>query len=245
VAGRCKLGSAVAAAAMLAALLPSNATVAPHARAALAPALSDSETVGIVQPDDTFAGKSYGEWSAAWWQWAASIPERKSPLVDGTGQNCDVDQSGPVWFLAGTTGGDAVRSCTVPAGKGILFPIINAECSTVEGDGPTEQQLRACAVGLMDHVTSARASVDDVKVDLGKPLAASPFRVQSPLFYITFVAHNPFGVKVGSGQAVADGFWVLLEPPPVGRHAVNFQGEAHFPGFTFRVKVRYDLTIEA
>jgi len=27
-------------------------------------------------------GRSYGEWSAAWWQWALSMPAAKHPLFD-------------------------------------------------------------------------------------------------------------------------------------------------------------------
>jgi hypothetical protein len=176
----------------------------------VAPPASAASTV--VPPNQTFEGKTYGEWSAAWWQWAASIRASTSPITDTTGEHCGVGQHGPVWFLAGTTGGSALtsRTCTVPGGKGILFPIINAECSTVQGDGTTEAELRACAVDLIDHVTKASASVDGVPVDLGRPLAKSPFRVQSPLFDIRFVPNNPFGAPNGSGQAVSDGFWVLL-----------------------------------
>src|SRR5581483_4222539 len=79
---------------------------------------------GVVPPNAHFMGKSYGEWHAAWWQWAFSIPAEQSPFLDPTGANCTVGQSGHVWFLAGTfittnqTGmilGEADRSCIVPA----------------------------------------------------------------------------------------------------------------------------------
>jgi hypothetical protein len=32
-----------------------------------------------------------------------------------------------VWYLASTAGGAVTRSCTIPAGKTILFPIVNTE----------------------------------------------------------------------------------------------------------------------
>ena len=50
-------------------------------------------------------GKSYGEWAAAWWQWAYSIPAAQNPITDTTGEFSDVGQSGPVFFLAGNYGG--------------------------------------------------------------------------------------------------------------------------------------------
>jgi hypothetical protein len=72
-------------------------------------------------------GNTYGEWSARWWQWLLSIPAATNPNSDTTGANCAQEQAGPVWFLAGTFGGSAVtRSCTVPAGKALFFPILNS-----------------------------------------------------------------------------------------------------------------------
>jgi hypothetical protein len=49
-------------------------------------------------------GKIYGEWSAAWWQWAVSIPASESPVLltdDDLNFDCSLGQHGPVWFLAG------------------------------------------------------------------------------------------------------------------------------------------------
>ncbi len=208
----------------------------------LAPSASASST--IVQPTEKYAGKTYGQWSAAWWQWAANIARPNSPVDDPTGANCAVSQKGPVWFLAGNTGGTTTRSCTVPADKAILFPIINAECSEVEGDGTTDAELRTCAKLLIDHVTETSASVDGTAIDLG-PVSEGRFRFQSPLFTITFAPNNGFDVMPGTGKAVADGFWVLVKPLSAGQHTIDFHGTAPFPefDFTFEVDVHYDLTV--
>jgi hypothetical protein len=209
----------------------------------LAPSAAASSFT-IVQPTETYAGKTYGQWSAAWWQWAANISEPNSPVTDKTGADCAVDQEGPVWFLAGTTGGPTVtRSCTIPSDKAILFPIINAECSTVEGDGPTEAGLRACAKDLMDHVTETSARVDHTAIDLGPPGPNARFRFDSPLFTITFAPNNGFGAPAGTGSAVADGYWVLVKPLAVGKHTIDFRGKAVFPDFKFKVRVHYSLTV--
>jgi hypothetical protein len=199
-----------------------------------------SASVRIVQPTEKYAGKTYGQWSAAWWKWAADISEPNSPVDDPTGANCAVKQRGAVWFLAGNTGGTTSRTCTVPADKGILFPIINAECSTGEGNGTTEQELRDCAAGLMNQVTATSASVDGATVDLGPP-SGGRFRFASPLFSITFAPNNAFGVAAGTSPSVADGFWVLVKPLAVGKHTIDFQGV--FAGGIFQVTVHYDLTV--
>src|SRR4051812_21267521 len=70
-------------------------------------------------------GQSYGQWAADWWQWALAQPAATNPLLDATGARCANDQHGRVWFLAGTTGGDANRTCTVPRGTAILIPVLN------------------------------------------------------------------------------------------------------------------------
>jgi hypothetical protein len=206
------------------------------------PATAASFTV--VQPTEKYAGKTYGQWSVAWWRWAAAaVP---SPVTDATGANCAVGQRGPVWFLAGTTGGDPVnRSCTIPSGKAILFPVINGECSTVEG--VPEADLVACATGQIDdYVTETSASVDGTAIDLGPPGPNARFRFTSdPLvFPITFAKENGFGVPAGTGKAAADGYWVLVKPLTVGSHTIDFHGKLVVPEvFTFETTAHYNLTV--
>ena len=58
---------------------------------------------------------------------------KDNPAADNTGKNCGQKQSGPVWFLASTTGGSAATFMyLLPAGKALLFPIINSECNYAE-----------------------------------------------------------------------------------------------------------------
>ena len=93
---------------------------------------------------------TYGEWTARWWQWLYSIPEERNPAADETGANCHEGQSGPVWFLAGTFGGLNERVCTIPAGKSLLFPVVNQMCTFIDYPNlQTETELRSCAVRQM------------------------------------------------------------------------------------------------
>jgi hypothetical protein len=61
----------------------------------LAPSPSASSFT-IVQPTRKYAGKIYGQWSTAWWQWV-NISEPNSPVTDATGADCAVKRKGPVW----------------------------------------------------------------------------------------------------------------------------------------------------
>jgi hypothetical protein len=81
--------------------------------------------IAVLSVDSKRYGLTYGEWTAKWWQWGYSIPKDINPAYDDTGKNCAQKQNGPVWFLAGTYGHAVNRGWDIPAGKAILFPILN------------------------------------------------------------------------------------------------------------------------
>jgi hypothetical protein len=133
----------------------------------------------FIAPSDSLpGGKSYEQWAAKWWQWAESIPYPINPIYDTTGADCAVSQHGRVWFLAGTSGFDATRSCTIPAGKMIFFPIINYlndyPCPVPgfqPGPGQTLEQFLTIGYSsnigarqVIDHVTAVSASLDEQPV---------------------------------------------------------------------------------
>src|SRR5690242_16183808 len=104
----------------------------------------------VAPPGSSPYGKSYAEWSAEHWKWLFSIPNAVNPANDFTGVNAGVNQSGPVWFLAGSFCPEPPLSCanfvvtrniTVPSGVSLFFPILDSECSTVEGNGTTDAEL--------------------------------------------------------------------------------------------------------
>src|SRR5918992_1303541 len=165
-------------------------------------------------------GKSYAEWSTVWWQWLLSIPKEKSPAGDQTGANCGTSQEGPIWFLAGTFGGAAERTCTIPSGKAIMFSPINSECSYSEyPDEKTESDLLECAKTFQDQTTYAEVTINGTMIeDLDR------FRIQSPLFNVIFPENNVFGISAGPTQAVSDGIWIILKPLPPGEHKIGFKG---------------------
>jgi hypothetical protein len=69
---------------------------------------------------------TYGAWEGVWWQWALKAAIDANPILDTTGEYAGTNQSGQVFFLAGTFGGGAlVRTVDVPAGKALLIPIVN------------------------------------------------------------------------------------------------------------------------
>jgi hypothetical protein len=165
-------------------------------------------------------GLTYSDWTAKWWQWTLSISKDSNPGGDTTGKDCSLKQNGPVWFLAGTFGGAATRTCTIPAGKAIMLPLINAMCDYLAKPNlKTEQQLLACAKSENEGITGLDATVDGVKTQ-----GLQNYRVQSSLFNFTYPANNINGAPIGSTQGVSDGYWVLLKPLTVGSHKIHIAG---------------------
>ena len=209
------------------------------ALAVVAPVSAQTQTLnpGVFDPGSKIYGKTYGEWSARWWQWVASIPSGSNPLPDETGANCGVGQSGPVWFLAGNFGGTTTRSCTVPSNRAILYPILNSICWR-PSDFVTEQEGRDCAAYYMNLASNLATQVDRV------PLHSLPrYRTGSPIFSFTMPPDNIFGLGPPlTRDGISDGFWIMLAPLSPGAHRIHFHGE--IPSASFVVDVTYNLTVQ-
>jgi hypothetical protein len=187
----------------------------------------------ILPRDSTPYGNTYGEWSARWWQWLMAIPEAANPNLDPTGANCAVGQVGPVWFLAGTFGtlGDSVtRRCTVPAGKALLLtPLTQLDGAGAFDCEPTApglcdlNALRALAAAFADNPTTLEVTVD------GHSLPnVGDYRVQSPVFILTYPEGAVFGLPSGTTTPnLADGYWLLLAPLSAGAHTIIIKGVAN------------------
>jgi hypothetical protein len=192
-------------------------------------------------PDSKPYQRTYAEWTAEWWKWFSSIPMGDNPLNDPSGERCALGQQGPVWFLVGSGGGRAERECTIPAGRAILIPAINVECSYVEDQSlRTEDDLRACATGDQDLVTESAATLNGSALQV--------HRVQSPVFNLTFPADNIFAVPEGPTKAVSEGFWVFIKPLPPGQYELHVEGLLVDPTVTAPVNLvedsTYHLTVE-
>ena len=205
-------------------------------------AIAENPNPGVLPVDSTPFGKTYGEWSEEWWKWIFLIPSSSNPLYDKTGEFCAEGQSGNVWFLAGSWIGTEELTCKVPAGKAIFFPIINVECSTIEGYGGTEEELRYSANDIMNHVTVTKVTVD------GKPLQnLKDYQRESDLFVFKLPENNVLGLPAGSSPAVSDGYWIMLAPLSAGKHTIYIYGKAEnvFPdGSDFVTEMTYNLDVQ-
>lgn len=173
---------------------------------------------GAVEPGQTLP--------ARWWAWAAAAPAGKNPVADATGELCAQGQPADVWFLAGTFGEEGVeRTCTVPAGRPVYFPLINQVCPVAAGEEPAAA-IKGCR--LLDR--SLRAAVDGAPVVFGEAGSGGSFRLDP-------APGNDVGVV--AGDFVAWGVWAgPLELAP-GKHTVEIT--AYTPEFS--VGVEYALNV--
>jgi hypothetical protein len=168
--------------------------------------------------DEQPFGKSWQDWTTQWWQWFLSIPLESSPAYDESGEKWDINQHDPnVVFLAGTTDRKVERIVAIPAGKAVLFPVINFTTSYSEDPRfKTESQMIAHAKSNIDDIVKK-----DVYIDGNSLLISEKHRVQSPPFDFSFPANNIYGVKDGPSRGVGDGYWIFLKPLRLGRHSIR------------------------
>jgi hypothetical protein len=211
--------------------------------------------------DTVIFGNAYSHWSTSWRQWADSLPAKHHPLFDTA--DCSAGQSGPVFFLGGRfcapdvnpncENAPAERSCAVPAGKALFFPVLNTSCL----DGEAKKGLCLSAGAIITQMRSQTAAIINKTTGLqvildGKPLAVNlkrDFRVQSPVYPTILPDKNlyqAFGekeIKAGQYLGVDDGVYVMLKPLTKGAHTLNFKGNFTDP-FVFELDFTYKLDVK-
>ncbi len=171
----------------------------------------------LLSPEVSVSGTSQSEWSRKWWQWAASFEHQRSPIADQTGSFCASKQNGDVWFLAGTYGTKrTIRTCTVPTGKYLFFPLINYVV-TPSSVGSTDcNSVMSTAARMTDQVSNLLLEVDGVRYgDLER------HRQSTRSCFDIGVLAEP---KIRIYPSAANGYYVMLKPLPPGTHTLNFGG---------------------
>ena len=135
--------------------------------------------------------------------------------------NGQVNSNSSVFYLSHNSGGRSERVCDVPAGKGLLIPVMEVEVSEKEVPGSTEEDLHSAETKDQDSVNSLYLKVDDKEYSYEDLLK---YRTHTNVFDVVFPDNGIYGVMEGGpSKAVADGFYILTEPLPAGNHTVHFK----------------------
>ncbi|WP_328872432.1 signal protein [Streptomyces sp. NBC_00287] len=167
---------------------------------------------------DDAARLASGDLQSRWWTWAATEPEETNPVADEDGSACAVNQADDVWFLAGTFGTKAERSCPVPAGVPIAFPVVN--------------RIGAEA----DCVDFMRTAEGSVVLD-GEAVEAD--RYSGETVTVTGAEGNPVTGEAGTFSATGCGLWVQMAALPPGKHTLEIRGRSG----DFATEVDYSLAV--
>jgi|KBSMisStandDraft_5_1062788.scaffolds.fasta_scaffold25445_6 hypothetical protein len=198
---------------------------------------------GVLPINARYAGLTYGEWSARWWQWfwATSTPD--APWLDDTGANAAVGQSGHVWFLTWhLTNPNPIRFVTVPAGKALMFTATNHD-SFLDPLPPTASldERRQAAEAIFDWIKVTGAEVDGVPIE-----DLTSYKAISPPYNVTLPPGNIFGFPAGEyGPTVSAGYYILLAPLSAGNHTIRFHFQFYYPpaGQVLNLDNIYHLTV--
>jgi hypothetical protein len=206
--------------------------------------ISQSDAVSVT-------GRSYGEWSALWWQTSLS----QTPSSNGLSSNsCAVASGGVVFLFGSATGAPINITCDVPAGAVLFFPLVNTfdlsvPCppyATICDSLDTPQKLRENLLSFaIFPANTLFATIDSSPVSPApdpKVLPGSGYRacaggypgcaLASTGFTVVLPADNLFGLPIaGPHLTVADGYWLMLQAPSsAGTHTLHFGGTQTSPG---------------
>lgn len=199
----------------------------------------------------------YAAESKAWLRWAMGLPFSTGPITDQTGAACAQGQSGPVWYLAGTNGGDVTRSCTIPHDKLIFIPLINhwiiPTADSVAAPSDMADYLDFANFWIPDR----RAHTCQLSIELdGAPLLHSQEQLDKKLWtqvlspFAVQVNDDNFGAAWGrpgglSPAATIGGHYALLRPLSHGNHTLRIAGATCEDDGTvaFETSALYHLTV--
>ncbi len=224
----------------------------------------DRDRIKIVEPGHTLFGESYNELADKWTNWLQLEPPETNPAFDTDGSFCDLNQEGKFWFLAGTFEGLAVRTCEVPAGKAIFFPILAflsfppefPDEGDPDADPPTEDNV---CLPLGKGIEGVRCDVNDdipVAPNISLVVTLDGEKVEDPFAYRAQSPPGGFSFRIVEGglfeafgfpsgprvPAAVDGYWILLTPLSSGFHTVSFGQDFDGDG-AVDFGANYDLTI--
>jgi hypothetical protein len=154
--------------------------------------------------------KKLGDILGAMWTTVLETPSPQNPFGGGPPESACIDLGGTV----APFGPNGVATCTVKPGTKIFVAATSHECSTFEGNGTTEAELRSCA-------EAADAVVPTLTVD---SKSVSVTGVETKLLEIVLPDDNIFELPAGTqGLSVGHGWVALLNPLTPGTHVIKIQ----------------------
>lgn len=143
---------------------------------------------------------------ARWFSWALGRAEEQGVLQMYGDDYCAVNQPADVWFLVGTAGNIARRSCRIPAGRRIVAPVgIRMTTDPVD-----------CEDEAMAYARPAKATLN------GRPVALE--RVDKQLISVQTAPGNRVQPEGGLLERFVCGSWLAIDALSPGKYVLQLDG---------------------
>jgi hypothetical protein len=190
-------------------------------------------------------GQGYAEWAVDWWQWALETPAPTNPFGSGS---CETSQTGRVWFLAGVLfRGFAERTCTVPRGTALFFPVWNNFYGAFLNDPPEQRTPEFILNAAACTASEIFVEIDGVPVRHPKRFYVSA--QESGLFNIQLPKDNVLGVdesvipELRLSPSAQSGYYLFLRPLRPGPHIIHWRAKGTCFGREQAQQVTYMITV--
>lgn len=193
--------------------------------------VSASNSVNIFPPDSEPYNMTYADHVKNFWRWVLGVPASENPVDDQIGEKCangQTNTNSSVFYLTFNTGGKSERTCTVPAGKGLLIPVMQAEYSDKEVPNASVEELRTTVEKDQDSVNSLYLKIGDKEYNYQDLLK---YRINPTEPFEAVWADSGLGgiAKGGPSTVVADGYYILTEPLTNGTYSINYRSSMTAP----------------
>ena len=190
-----------------------------------------TNSLNIYPPNSKPYNLTYDSHAKNFWKWLLAVPASENPVNDQTGEKCangQLNTNSSVFYLSFNNGGKSERTCTVPAGKALLIPVMQVEVSDKELPGASVEELRSTAKKDQDSVNSLYLKIGDKEYSYQDLLK---YRTQpTEPFKAIFPDNGIFGIaKGGPSKVVADGFYILTDPLAKGTYPIHFKSSLICP----------------
>lgn len=187
---------------------------------------AQTTTALVLDPQQKVAGISQAEYAERWWQWATRLPDGVRAYQDSSGAQCGMNQSGPVWFLAGTEGTMRVsRRCDIPSGRFVFFPVIAMIAHARPGKLLDCKTAQAQVRDNNDHLAVASVTLDGQAIQ-----RVDSHRVRSTRCFDAYAKAQYLEHHEAYVPAAIDGYWIMLGPLSEGTHHLVVHARYDNPG---------------
>jgi hypothetical protein len=219
----------------------------PFARSGFATGIFlDGHAYRIAVPWAEIFGTSIKDWTENWWIWGLQAPAETNPLIDPTGENAQVNNNEAVFFVAGTFGGPAERTFSVPEGTPLLIPVLNNIGLAFDTDPPGEaDRLLAQWEPTVSNLfaTIDGEPVDNVESYFVRTDYFTPGTPQTGSLLESVLDRFNLPPTEDLYPSRAAGYWLMVEGLTPGEHTISYGGTFVNEGTPVTVSVTDHITV--